>query len=232
MTTADAILYLDEATTGWLLTRFDPIGVAARAFGPPADGLVVIALPDDGRLTVVADSAARRVLCLISSRRFREVCGASTVATLARSLMLGRQPVVCVLGDGRREVLYVEQLLRGVPGIVHVVVCRPGPVLVSPVPSVRHRDGITVAVTGSVPEALMGADLVLILSPPGVLLDPRWIAPGTAILDATGAVDLATLGTKVRHAVSPAELAAVTTGLAAATYRMALDSVVGVQLSP
>ena len=232
MTTADAILYLDEATTGWLLTRFDPIGVAARALGHPADGLAAIALPDDDRLTVVADAAARRVLCLISSPRFREVCSACTAAALARSLMVGRQPVVCVLGDGRREMLYVEQVLRGVPGIVHIVVWRPGPVLVSPAPVARFRGGVTVAVTGSVREALLGADLVLIVSPPGALLDPSWLAPRAAVLDVTGTVDLATLGPKVRHAVSPAELAAVTAGLATATYRLALDSVVGVPLAP
>ncbi len=229
MTTADSILYLDEATTGWLLNRFDPVDVAAQALEhPPADPRAIL-IPADRSLTVVVDPAADRVLCLIFSRRFREVCVAGTILALARSLLAGRLPVVCVLGDGRQEGPHVEQLVRSLPGIVHVIVCRAGPVLVSPARPLRVHRGVTVTVTSSVREALEGADLVLIVSPPA-RLDPRWLAPDTVVLDATGAVDLARLGTEQCHTVSEAELAAVATGVATAAYRAALRHVVGVRL--
>ncbi|BCJ50815.1 hypothetical protein Asp14428_22900 [Actinoplanes sp. NBRC 14428] len=229
MTSADPILYLDEATTGWLLARVDPVGVAARVLADPPADLVATSPPAGDGLVVVADPAARRVVCVISSRRFREVCVAGAVSALARSLA-GPLPVVCVLGDGRREVSCVEHLLRSVPGIVQLVVCRSGPVPVSPEPDPRGGHGATVAVTGSVREALEGAELVLIIAPPRDALDPRWLARDAAVVDATGVVDLAPLGARLSHAVSAAELAVVATGLAAAAYRAALSHVVGVRL--
>jgi ornithine cyclodeaminase/alanine dehydrogenase-like protein (mu-crystallin family) len=231
MTTAQFLRYLDEATTDWLLDRFDPVGVAARVLAYPPENVVAIPLPADSGLIVVAEPVAGRVLCLISSQRFQEVRTVSTVVALARSLVVGRLPVVCVLGGGRREDPYVEHLLRGVPGIVQVMVCRPGPVLVSPASGERHRHGVTVAVTGSVREAVEGADLVLVVTPPAESLDPRWLASYAAVLDTTGAVDLAGLGTRLSHAVSPGELASVAAGLASAVYRAALDHSVGVLLS-
>jgi hypothetical protein len=100
----------------------------------------------------------------------------------------------------------------------------------------RGRRGATVVASLSVAEALQGADLVLVAGPLVDGVDPSWLAPRAAVLDATGAVDVAPTGgaggwKSLWHVVSAEEMAVATRALAITAYQVALDHQVGTRLS-
>ncbi|MER7456798.1 hypothetical protein [Micromonospora sp. NPDC126480] len=240
MNAADAILYLDDRTTGLLLDRFDPVRTVARALAAPAPGPLCARRAAD--VTVVATAPTGRVACLISSADLRRLPLGCVVAALARALLRRPVPLVGLLGDAHCEATYLRPLVAALPPGSQLAVCRPGPAPATSVPGgpavTRRRGGVAVTVTRAAAEALRGADLVIVTAPPPVRLDPRWPAAGAALLDVTGVTPNAggLAGTAalpwpgVRHRVTRAEVATATTALAGEVYRVAVESGAGTWL--
>ena len=236
MRPADAILYLDDRTTGLLLDRLDPVRTVARALaGPPPDGLRTCRTGD---VTVVATAPGGPVLSLVSSPSLRRLPLACVVAALTRALVHRRVPLVGLLGDARCEAVYLRPLVAVLPPGSQVTICRPGPAPTVSGPGrpdvTRRRGGVEVTVTRAVSEALRGADLVVVTTVPPVGLDPAWPATGAALLDVTGIAaavrsdgPVFPLWPGLSHRVTRAQVEIATTALAGEVYREAVETGVG-----
>ncbi|PZG24420.1 hypothetical protein C1I95_00455 [Micromonospora craterilacus] len=232
MRLADAILYLDDRSTGLLLGRMDPVRTVARALAGPTPEAPPACRTGD--LTVVSAAPAGPVVCLVSSPDLRWLPLACVVAALARALVRRRIPLVGLLGDARCEAVYLRPLAAVLPPGSQVTICRPGPAPAAAPggPDVtRRRGGVDVTVTRAVPEALRGADLVIVTTVPPDALDPAWPATGAALLDATGVTTAAgpafPTWPGLSHRVTRAEVEIATNALAAEVYREAKEARVG-----